>query len=500
MKITFTQASPSLKGSAVIVFARSKAKLSESAAALDKQSGGAIKRAMSSARFEGDSGQILQLLAPSGVDANRIVVLGLGKPGELARTDFTDIGGSITAKLISSGEKSAVVLFDDIKGLKVDPADAMAEIGAGLRLRSYRFDKYRTREPASKKPSLVKAVIKTSAATMAKKLYAEADKLIDGVFCARDLVSEPANVIYPESYAAEIQKLSKDGLKIEILDEKAMKKLGMNALLAVGMGSSRESRLAIMRWDGAAKGKQEKPIAFVGKGVTFDTGGISLKPAVGMEQMKWDMGGSATVVGLMKALAGRKARVNAIGIVGLVENMPSGNAQRPGDVVTSMSGQTIEVLNTDAEGRLVLADALWYCQDRFKPEFMIDLATLTGAMMVSLGQEYAGFFTTSDKLATQIFEAGNLTGDKTWRMPLHKNYDKQINTPTADVKNMGGKYAGAITAAQFLKRFVNDVPWAHIDIAGMAWSDTGSAIAEKGATGYGVRLLDRFVRDNCEQS
>jgi leucyl aminopeptidase len=275
-----------------------------------------------------------------------------------------------------------------------------------------------------------------------------------------------------------------------------MVKLGMGSLLGVGQGSVRESQIAIMRWDGAAKSQQ--PVAFIGKGVTFDTGGISLKPGPGMQDMKWDMGGAGTVSGLMKALAGRKAKVNAIGIIGLVENMPDGNAQRPGDIVTSMSGQTIEIHNTDAEGRLVLADVLWYTQERFKPQFMVDLATLTGAIIVSLGHEYAGMFSNDDKLSEQLTKAGLATDEKVWRMPLGDAYDKKLNTDGADMKNVAGRDGGSITAAQFLQRFVNKVPWAHLDIAGMAWSNSVSPIVPRGGTGYGVRLLDRFVRENYE--
>ncbi|RMD87401.1 MAG: leucyl aminopeptidase, partial [Alphaproteobacteria bacterium] len=360
-------------------------------------------------------------------------------------------------------------------------------------LRSYRFDKYRTKEPEKKKPTLVEAVVGTDAAEAAAAAFEERKAAISGVFLTRDLTSEPANVIYPESFAEEIRKLVAAGVDVEVLGEDEMRALGMNALLAVGQGSARESQLVVMRWFGA--GGETRPLAFVGKGVTFDTGGISLKPGEGMDQMKWDMGGAGIVTGLMRALARRKAKVDAVGVVGLVENMPSGRAQRPGDIVRSMSGQTIEVLNTDAEGRLVLADALWYTQDRFKPALMIDLATLTGAMIISLGHEYAGFFTDDDSIAERLSQSGTATGDKVWRLPLDKAYDKLIDTPSADVKNIGGKAAGSITAAQFLKRFTNDVPWAHIDVAGMVWSEKDGDLYEKGATGFGVRLLDCFARN-----
>ncbi len=339
--------------------------------------------------------------------------------------------------------------------------------------------------------------IMSASALNAKKLFADLDKVADGVEFARDLVTEPGNVIYPESYAEKIKELSSLGVDVEILDEDDMEELGMGALLGVGQGSACESHLVIMRWDGS-ENLTEPPVAFVGKGVTFDTGGISLKPGSGMEDMKFDMGGSAAVVGAMKALAGRNAKVNVVGVVGLVENMPSSTAQRPGDVVTSMSGQTIEIINTDAEGRLVLADALWYTQDRFKPKVMLDLATLTGAIMVALGQEYAGIFSNNDELSEKLTEAGRQVDEPVWRMPMSKAYDKQINSKIADMKNMGGKYAGSIAAAQFLQRYVNDVPWVHIDIAGTAWKTETSDIADRGATGYGVRLLDQLVRNNYE--
>ena len=330
-------------------------------------------------------------------------------------------------------------------------------------------------------------------ADKAKKAYAPLAAVAESVHFIRDLITEPANIIYPETLAAECRKLTKFGVTVEILGEAQMKKLGMGSLLGVGQGSVRESQLVVMQWHGGKKGV--KPVAFVGKGVTFDTGGISIKPAGGMEEMKWDMGGSAAVIGTMRALAARGAKVNAVGIVGLVENMPDGNAQRPGDVVTSMSGQTIEVLNTDAEGRLVLADALWYTQDRFKPQCMIDLATLTGAIISAIGTQRAGIFSNNDKLATALNAAAERTQEKIWRLPLGPEYDAMINCDIADMKNISdGREAGSVTAAQFLQRFVNDVPWAHLDIAGVAWQNKPfSALAPKGAVGWGVRLLNDWV-------
>jgi leucyl aminopeptidase len=373
----------------------------------------------------------------------------------------------------------------------------------GARLRSYRFDKYRTKEKPESKPSLKALNISCAGASRARSAFAPMDKVANGVFMTRDLVSEPANVLYPETLAKQAQTLTKLGVKVEVMGEGQMRKLGMGALLGVGQGSIRESKLVVMRWNGKkakAKAKADAPVAFVGKGVTFDTGGISIKPSGGMEDMKWDMGGSGVVIGLMKALAGRKANVDVVGVVGLVENMPSGAAQRPGDIVSSMSGQTIEVLNTDAEGRLVLADALWYTKERFKPKFMVDLATLTGAIITSLGKEKAGLFSNDDKLSAQLSEAGEAVGESVWRMPMGDNYDKMINCDAADMKNIsGGGGAGSITAAQFLKRFVDKTPWAHLDIAGVTWSSKASSTTPKGGTAFGVRLLDRLVANHYEK-
>jgi leucyl aminopeptidase len=314
----------------------------------------------------------------------------------------------------------------------------------------------------------------------------------------KELVTEPANIIYPESFVERCKHLAELGVEISVLDDKDMAALGMGALLGVAQGSRRPARLLVMKWDGTG-GSQERPVALVGKGVTFDTGGISIKPAAGMEDMKWDMGGAGAVAGAMKALAGRKAKAYVVGVCGLVENMPDGNAQRPGDIVTSMSGQTIEVLNTDAEGRLVLCDALHWVQEKYNPEYVVDLATLTGAIIVSLGSEYAGLFSNSDDLADKLTAAGKASGDPLWRFPLSKAYDKMIDSPIADMKNIGGKGAGSITAAQFLGRFIKDgVKWAHLDIAGTVWADKAGPVWDKGATGFGVRLLDRFVADNFE--
>ncbi len=496
MNVAFAKLEVPTSGAIVAgVFANSK--LSPSAAKLDRQSRGAVTRAIAASRFKGRAEDALVINAPAGTKASRIMLVGLGKEGEIDALGAQSLGGRIYVALGGAGDTAAAVLVDDEFGGKLATAEIAANIAFGARLRSYRFDKYRTTEKPEKKPTLKRLTVMAKDLADARAAYEPMDSLGDAVFVVRDLVSEPANIIYPESLAAEAKKLSAFGVKVEVLDEKQMAKLGMNALLGVGQGSARESQLVVMQWHGASDRKAQ-PIAFIGKGVTFDTGGISIKPAAGMEEMKWDMGGSGVVIGLMQALAARKAKVNAIGVVGLVENMPSGTAQRPGDIVKSMSGQTIEVINTDAEGRLVLADAMWYCRDRFKPQFMVDLATLTGAIMVALGREHAGLFSNNDALSEKLTAAGKATGELLWRLPMGDAYDKIINSDAADMKNVGDRYGGSITAAQFLLRFVKDTPWAHLDIAGMAWSDKDRATVPKGASAFGVRLLDRLVRDNYE--
>ena len=488
MQINFASIEMPQSGAAVFLVEKDQP-FSGLAAEADQLTSGALSKARDVSRFTGASGQTVEVVAPAGMKVDRVVLIGVGEADSLTEAKWVELGGTVCAALANSGSKDATVLVE------VKAADAVS-IAEGALLRSYRFDKYRTKEPESKKPTLQSI---TFAATddAAVHAFEAREKVAGGVFHTRDLISEPANVLNPESYAERIKELEALGIEVEVLGEEQMTKLGMHSLLGVGLGSAYESQLVIMCWNGA-ENKDAQPISFVGKGVTFDTGGISLKPGANMEQMKWDMGGSGIVVGLMKALAARKAKVNVVASVGLVENMPSGTAQRPGDVVKSMSGQTIEILNTDAEGRLVLADAMWYTQDRYNPKFMIDLATLTGAIITSLGHEHAGLFSNSDELAAQLAKAGAETGDKVWRMPLHENYDKMIDCPIADMKNIGGPAAGSITAAQFLQRFTNDVPWVHLDVAGMVWSDKDLPLSEKGGTGYGVRLLDRFVADNYE--
>jgi len=495
MKITFSKPGLPAKG-ALIVGVYDGKKMTASAADLDRATKGALTRAMEGSRFTGKAKQVLSVLAPAGSEASRIVLLGVGKPknGEHAPADLEALGGVVVAELANSGVKEASIAID-LAG--EEGGVAAAHLACGANLRSYRFDKYRTKEKPEDKPTLQKLTVHVEAHRSAQRLYADLEAVAEGVFLARDVVSEPPNVVFPKSLAEKCRGLAELGVKVEVLGIKEMTKLGMGALLGVGQGSAHESQLVVMQWNGNPSSK-EKPLAFVGKGVTFDTGGISLKPAAGMEDMKWDMGGSAAVIGLMRALAGRKAKANVVGIVGLVENMPDGNAQRPGDVVKSMSGQTIEIINTDAEGRLVLADALWYCQDRFKPRFMIDLATLTGAMVVALGHEFAGAFVSDDELAARLVASGKATGEGVWRMPLAESYDRAMDSDIADMKNAGPRDGGACNAAMFMKRFTNDVPWAHLDIAGMAWSAKDKPTQPKGATAYGVRLLDHLVRTHYE--
>lgn len=441
--------------------------------------------------FKGKAGSTLDLVAPQGVPAGRVLVIGTGSEADRTKGDWLNMGGKVFAKLPAG--RSASVLFD-IPGAD---AAAAADFALGLSLKAYAFDKYKTKkkDDDSGLPGPVTVHLTDFAA--AKKQGKARDGLLDGIVIARDLVNEPPNVLTPTEFARRAGQLEKLGVEIEVLGEKELRKIGMRALLGVGQGSAEDSQVVIMRWNGA-KSAKEQPVAFIGKGVVFDSGGISIKPAQGMEDMKGDMAGAACVVGLMHALAARKAKCNVIGAIGLVENMPDGKAQRPGDIVTSLSGQTIEIINTDAEGRLVLADVLWYVQDRFKPKFMVNLATLTGAILVALGQEYAGLFSNNDELAQRLYDSGKATGEKVWRLPMGPEYDKIIDSRFADVKNSGGRYGGSITAAQFLQRFVNGVPWAHLDIAGTGMGAPNSDLSRSWGPGWGVRLLDRLVRDHYE--
>ncbi len=472
--------------------------LTPAATRADQQTGGALKRALGLSRFSGKTAQMLEVLAPQGVNASRVILVGLGKGNSFDANAAERVAATVVSRLLSCGEKKLTFAIDAPKGTKLPAPALAAHLAFGAMLCSYRFDIYR-KVKSDEEPSLKELAVETKSAAAARKLWDELAVLAEGIFLARDLVNEPANVLYPGEFAKRVKALSKLGLKVDVLDVPAMKKLGMNALLGVGQGSVHDSRLVVMRWNGA-RNKKAPPVAFVGKGVCFDTGGISLKQPQPMMGMKGDMGGAAAVVGLMRTLAARRARVNAVGVIGLVENMPDGNAQRPNDIVKSMSGQTIEILNTDAEGRLVLSDALWYTQSRFKPKFMIDLATLTGAILIALGAENAGLFSNNDDLSARIMAAGREEGEPVWRLPLGDAYDRAIKSKIADMKNIGGPYAGSITAAQFLQRFVNGTPWAHLDIAGVAWQDGEyKLLAPSWATGWGVRVLNRLVADHYER-
>jgi len=452
------------------------------------------RRAAETNQFKGKNGAALDILAPEGLKAKRLIVVGVGKPADLKDNDFLKLGGAAAAKLGAGNGAVSIIAELPSGAMKADQAAAIA---SGIRLRAYKFDRYKTKKKEGEEAAL-RADISIAVADVAavRKTFGPRAHVIEGVIAARDLVNEPPNVLYPEEFARRASQLRKLGVGIDVLDVAAMKKLKMGALLGVAQGSARPGRTVIMRWNGGKRGGQ--PLAFVGKGVCFDTGGISIKPSGSMEDMKGDMGGAACVVGLMHALAARKAKVNAVGAIGLVENMPDGNAQRPGDIVTSMSGQTIEIINTDAEGRLVLADVLWYVAKKFKPQFMVDLATLTGAIMVALGTEYAGLFSNNDELAERLTKAGFATGERVWRMPLGPEYDKQIDSQFADMKNTGNRHGGSITAAQFLQRFVDKTPWAHLDIAGTAMGASKSEINQSWGSGFGVRLLDRLVADYYE--
>ncbi|MGY2051939.1 leucyl aminopeptidase [Methylobacterium sp. JK268] len=478
------------EGGDLVVFVGEDLVLSGRAADLAGEAAGPlVARAAAAERFKGKANAVLTVTAPAGVTAERLVVVGLGPEAERGKLDWAALGGAVAGKV---GGRRALVVLDAAPG-----AEAAAEFSLGLRLRAYKFDRYKSKKGEAEETGggKVTVVVEEPAALQAPLRAAEA--VAEGVILARDLVNEPPNVLDPEEFARRTKALEALGVSVEILDAAAMGRIGMRALLAVAQGSAKEPRTVVMRWNGA-EDPSAPPVAFIGKGVCFDSGGISIKGSGGMEDMKGDMAGAACVVGLMHALASRKAKVNALGAIGIVENMPDGNAQRPGDIVTSLSGQTIEIINTDAEGRLVLADVITHVQQAYKPRFMIDLATLTGAILVALGQEYAGMFATSDELAARLAAAGEVTGEKVWRMPLAPGFDKLIDSKFADMKNTGGRHGGSATAAQFIKRFVTDVPWIHLDIAGVGMNAPSSEISRSWGSGWGVRLLDRLVRDHYE--
>ena len=489
--VSFVRPARKIAGT-VVAFVGGDLQLGKAATALGVA--GLVRQAAATAEFKGKLRTTLDLLAPRGTELDRLVVIGVGKPEKLTEADWVKLGGATIGALGKANK--ATVLFERPDGEAV-PGAAAAEFALGAKLRAYSFDNYRPdSEDAPKRKTPADLAIAVEDVAGAKAAWVAQGAAADGVIIARDLINEPANVLGPVEFANRAKALKDVGVGVEILTETQMKKLGMRALLGVAQGSARPPRLVIMRWNGGKA--KDAPLAFVGKGVVFDTGGISIKPAGGMEDMKGDMGGAAAVTGLMHTLAARKAKVNAVGVIGIVENMPDGAAQRPGDIVTAMTGRTIEIINTDAEGRLVLADAIAYTEDRFKPKFIIDLATLTGAIIVALGHHQAGMFASDDKLAEALSKAGTATGELVWRMPLSAEYDKMIDSKFADVKNAGARDAGAITAAHFIKRFVKDTPWVHLDIAGTALGSPHTDINRSWSSGWGVRLLDRLVADSYE--
>ena len=500
MKIAFATPGQPDSGSLAVGILADRV-LTESAQALDAATDGAIGRALAGGKFEGKKNTTLSIEAPHGLGLARILLVGLGSADEIDDLRLQAAGGAALRALGRLGEITAAFAVDTIDGCSIALDQMTAEIAFGAQLGSYRFTKYRTKTESGDADSEVEILtMLTAVPEAAEAAWAPRARSAEGVFLARDLVSEPGNVKFPAAIVEDIKDLADIGVDVEILDQAKMAELGMGAMLGVSQGSRKAPYIAVMRWNGAPNGTEQAPVALVGKGVTFDTGGISLKPAGGMEEMKYDMGGAGAVIGAMKAIAGRAARAKVVGVVGLVENMPDGDAQRPGDVVYTMSGQTIEVINTDAEGRLVLADVLYYTQTVVKPRAMVNLATLTGAMVVTLGTHIAGIFANDDELAEQLQDAGAASGENVWRLPLDARYDKEINSDIADMKNVGkSREAGSIAGAQLLQRFVGDTRWVHIDIAGMAWMKRGDdPLVPKGAAGFGVRLLDRLVADNFE--
>ena len=494
-KLAFAPFASPAKG-VLVVFCEEGVKFGPATRKALASTGDLVRRAAAADRFTGKSGSALEIIAPAGLSVARLSILGVGKAGKPKAQDLVKLGGAAMGKVPASAAQATI--FAELASGALKP-DQAAEIALGTQLRAYTFDRYKTkRKEGEDPPTKVQITIAVANAAAAQKAWdATHEPVAGGVIMARDLINEPANVLYPEEFARRAGALKKVGIAVEVLDVPAMKKLGMNALLGVGQGSRKDSRVVIMRWNGGKK--SDAPVAFIGKGVCFDSGGISIKPAAGMEDMKGDMAGAACVVGLLHALAARKAKVNAVGAIGLVENMPDGNAQRPGDIVKTMNGQTIEIINTDAEGRLVLADVLHYVNTRHKPRFMIDLATLTGAIIVALGQEYAGMFSNDDRLCDRLTKAGVATMERVWRMPLGPEYDKQIDSKFADMKNTGGRYGGSITAAQLLARFVDKTPWVHLDIAGTALGSPQNDINKSWSSGWGVRLLNQLVADHYER-
>ncbi len=496
--ISFSAAALPASGTVAVII--SGAKLGPAGTAVDKATGGALTKAMTVQGFREKAGETLLLTAVGAYD--HVVLVSAGKADKVDDLALQAAGGHVWAALSRTKAKAAALAVDATPGRKgkAEHTPPAALAGQGALLRSYRFDTYRTKLKEEDKPQLCTLAVHHKDAAEAKKAWSDLEAVAQGVFFTRDLVSEPPNVLYPESFAAQCLTLKSLGVKVTVLDLPALKKLGMGSLIGVAQGSTREPRVVALEWWGNPKAKDKAPLALLGKGVTFDTGGISIKPSAGMDEMKWDMAGAGAVVGTIKALALRKAKANVVGVVGLVENMPDGNAQRPGDIVTSMSGQTIEVLNTDAEGRLVLADVLTYAQHTYKPKAMVDLATLTGAVIIALGHVHAGLLSNDQKLADALLAAGKNSGETLWQLPIGEAYDRDIDSPVADMKNIGpAREAGTIVGAVFIQRFVeNDIPWAHLDIAGVAWAEKDLPTCAKGASAYGVRLLDRLVAESYE--
>lgn len=500
IKIQFSSISNTLSGT-IVLLAPENEPLHAPAAGMKDADLKKIREALTLTHFTGKKGSSEVLIRPAGLNIDRLVIVGTGKGAAITPLIAEQVGGAVYAKLATLGVAEATVVLSPIKGCPVREDELATHLATGAKLRSYSFEKYKTKKKDdAPKIKLARLTVATAEYGKARKLFGVGEKLAEAVAAVRDLQNEPANIIYPETLAqAAVDLLTPHGVKVTVLGEKEMKKLGMAALLGVGQGSARESKCVLMEYQGIEK-NNNFPLALVGKGVTFDTGGISIKPSANMEDMKWDMGGSAVVIGTLLALASRKAKVNVAGAIGLVENMPSGTAQRPGDVVKSLSGQTIEVLNTDAEGRLVLADVLWHAQETWKPKTVIDLATLTGAIVVALGEITGGLFSNNDKLAEALFQAGEDVGEHLWRLPLREDYDKDIDCDIADMKNIGsGRGGGSITAAQFLQRFIQPgVQWGHLDIAGVTWTKKDTFLCPKGTTAFGLRILDSYIRNVWE--
>jgi len=494
MKIDFV-AKPAADAAVLVVLVAEGGKLGPRGEALDKALSGALQRSLSLPRFKGKKGEVADILVPAGTAARRVILLGLGAAKEIDALSLREAGGALGAHLLAEFESGGTVLVDPVKGAKPDEAQIAGELALGASLRNYRFDRFLTKPKADKAPALSGLAFVVAKAAAAQKVSARLQALANGVNLARDLTNEPPNELYPESFVTRAKALSKLGVKVEALDEREMAKLGLNALLSVGKGSANPPRLLVLQYQGAPAKKGDGPLAFVGKGVCFDSGGLCIKRAGGMYEMKGDMAGGAAVVGLIRALAERKAKVNVVGVVGLVENMPSGTAFKPGDIVKTLAGRTIEMIDTDAEGRLVLIDALYYTASRFKPKSIVDMATLTYSIQQALGTVFAGIFANDDDLAKQLTAAGQAVGERLWRMPLDKAYDAHLESRIADIKHHAddAESGDAPHAAALLKQFVEDRPWAHLDIAGREFAGKDRVTCPAGGTGYAVQLLEQFV-------